>query len=277
MRWLITITGCLVVLSCAAEDEMSRTISVGGERDGGSEERDGGGGGWFPGVGASPGGGGSTSRKDAGAAPDGTLLSELDADDLAALCSDIAEIIEDESISRAELDAVSCTYSALFSIEITESEGTPLADRAQCQEHVADCVTLSAGSGRLICETERFAAASMSCSVEVADYRACMTAGLRAVADAVDVLTCANLSDPSDSEEAFLSAVALDPATHDECALIAVRCPMLIGGSPSGPPAEDGCDETCRFSDDGFCDDGGLDAQSSLCALGTDCLDCGIR
>lgn len=274
MRWLITITGCLVALGCAAEnDEMSRTVGVGGERDGGAD--------WIPGVGIPPASVGSPSgRKDAGDAPetpDGTLLSELDAHDLAALCSDIAEIVEDESLSPAELDAVSCTYSALFSVDITESEGTPLANRAQCQQHVADCVTLSAGSGRLSCETERFAAASMSCSVEVADYRACMTAGLRAIADAVDVLTCANLADPSDSEEAFLSAVALEPATHDECALLAVRCPMLIGGSPSGPPAEDGCDETCRYSDDGFCDDGGLDAQSSLCALGTDCLDCGIR
>jgi len=274
MRWLITIAGCLVALGCADEDEMSRTVGVGKERDGGVDD-------WIPGVGAPPVTGGSMSgRKDAGDAPetpDGTLLSELDADDLAALCSDIAEIIEDESLSPSELDAVSCTYRALFSIEITESDGTPVADRAQCQEHFADCVTLSGGSGRVSCETERFATASMSCSVEVADYRACMTAGLRAIADAVDVLTCANLSDPSDSEEAFLSAVELDPSTHEECALLAVRCPMLIGGSPSGPPAEDGCDDTCRFSDDGFCDDGGLDAQSSLCALGTDCLDCGIR
>jgi hypothetical protein len=272
MPWLIPIAACLVALGCAAEKEPSRTVSA-------SEERDGGG--WIPGTAVRPDVGvGSSGRRDAGddpVAPDGTLLSELDADALTALCSDIAEIIEDERLSRAELDAVSCTYSALFAIEITESDGTPLANRLQCQQHVADCVTRSAGSGRLSCETGRFTAASMACSVEVEDYRACMTAGLRALADAVDVLTCESLSDPRESEDAFLSAVELEPSVHDECALLAVRCPMLIGGSPSGPPAEDGCDETCRYSGDGFCDDGGLDAQSNLCALGTDCLDCGFR
>lgn len=265
--------GCLATLGCAAEDEAPRTVSTGDGVDGGGD--------WSPGIGLRPGGGGSTSgRADAGdtpEVPDGTLLSELDADDLAALCGDVAEIIEDENLSLAELNAVSCTYSALFNIEIAQSEGALLANRAQCQAHVADCITLSAGAGRLSCEADRFASASRACGVPVDDYRACMTVGLQAFADAIDVLTCENLADPRESEGAFLSAIALDLFTHDECALIAVRCPMLFGGAPSGPPAEDGCDETCRYSDDGFCDDGGLDAQTGLCALGTDCLDCGRR
>ncbi len=37
------------------------------------------------------------------------------------------------------------------------------------------------------------------------------------------------------------------------------------------------CEETCRFSGDGTCDDGGPGASFSLCDLGTDCMDCGIR
>jgi len=34
------------------------------------------------------------------------------------------------------------------------------------------------------------------------------------------------------------------------------------------------CDETCEFSGDGECDDGGPDSQYSDCGIGTDCTDC---
>ena len=37
------------------------------------------------------------------------------------------------------------------------------------------------------------------------------------------------------------------------------------------------CDLTCTFSDDGYCDDGGPNADYNLCGFGTDCLDCGAR
>eukprot|EP00900_Chrysochromulina_parva_P004319 jgi/Chrpa1/13889/Chrysochromulina_OHIO_Genome00024570-RA len=37
------------------------------------------------------------------------------------------------------------------------------------------------------------------------------------------------------------------------------------------------CTETCTSSSDGVCDDGGSDAESNSCALGTDCADCGPR
>ena len=37
------------------------------------------------------------------------------------------------------------------------------------------------------------------------------------------------------------------------------------------------CEDTCRFSGDGDCDDGGPDSDYSFCALGTDCTDCGPR
>ena len=42
-------------------------------------------------------------------------------------------------------------------------------------------------------------------------------------------------------------------------------------------PAEGLCTETCVFSNDGGCDDGGPGASFSLCDLGTDCADCGPR
>lgn len=37
------------------------------------------------------------------------------------------------------------------------------------------------------------------------------------------------------------------------------------------------CTNTCRFEGDGDCDDGGPGADYGLCALGTDCRDCGPR
>jgi hypothetical protein len=37
------------------------------------------------------------------------------------------------------------------------------------------------------------------------------------------------------------------------------------------------CLETCRFSMDGECDDGGAESMFDVCDLGTDCSDCGVR
>ena len=37
------------------------------------------------------------------------------------------------------------------------------------------------------------------------------------------------------------------------------------------------CDNTCTFAGDNVCDDGGSGSSFSVCDLGTDCADCGIR
>ena len=64
--------------------------------------------------------------------------------------------------------------------------------------------------------------------------------------------------------------------------------------SPALPPAASGvggshhderrtaagatlCEETCRYSGDSDCDDGGPGADYTTCELGSDCTDCGIR
>ncbi len=38
-----------------------------------------------------------------------------------------------------------------------------------------------------------------------------------------------------------------------------------------------GCDDSCSWAADGTCDDGGPGAETSACAYGTDCTDCGPR
>ena len=37
------------------------------------------------------------------------------------------------------------------------------------------------------------------------------------------------------------------------------------------------CTNTCRYANDGQCDDGGPESSNSLCEYGTDCQDCGSR
>lgn len=50
------------------------------------------------------------------------------------------------------------------------------------------------------------------------------------------------------------------------------------GGTPNPTTGEDGdCNNTCDYPSDGTCDDGGPGSDYALCALGSDCDDCGSR
>lgn len=51
----------------------------------------------------------------------------------------------------------------------------------------------------------------------------------------------------------------------------------LTASSAPPPPAGSLCTDTCRDAGDGWCDDGGEGSDYSICALGTDCGDCGPR
>ena len=46
---------------------------------------------------------------------------------------------------------------------------------------------------------------------------------------------------------------------------------------PEPPQQPELCSETCSFTGDGDCDDGGPGYDYSSCDLGTDCTDCGVR
>eukprot|EP00966_Prymnesium_polylepis_P276672 6392005-Prymnesium_polylepis.1 len=46
---------------------------------------------------------------------------------------------------------------------------------------------------------------------------------------------------------------------------------------PQAPPPPPGCADTCLYSRDGDCDDGGPGAEYADCPPGTDCTDCGVR
>ena len=47
--------------------------------------------------------------------------------------------------------------------------------------------------------------------------------------------------------------------------------------SSSSSSSGGGCTNTCSSANDGECDDGGPGAEYAVCALGTDCADCGSR
>lgn len=56
------------------------------------------------------------------------------------------------------------------------------------------------------------------------------------------------------------------------------RCEESENGAPPGQPTgQAGCSDTCQYARDGECDDGGPGAAYAVCALGTDCSDCGAR
>jgi len=54
-------------------------------------------------------------------------------------------------------------------------------------------------------------------------------------------------------------------------------CPNGSDTSDCRPGTGGGCSDTCQYAFDGECDDGGAGADTSLCLLGSDCSDCGVR
>ena len=59
---------------------------------------------------------------------------------------------------------------------------------------------------------------------------------------------------------------------------IAIPLQQTFPPSPSLPPPSPlGCDESCHYATDDWCDDGGPGAEYGECDLNTDCTDCGVR
>ncbi|NOX57604.1 MAG: carboxypeptidase regulatory-like domain-containing protein [Planctomycetes bacterium] len=87
----------------------------------------------------------------------------------------------------------------------------------------------------------------------------------------------------SDSRDAF--TVQIKPWRVIVCAAFAIM--FVAAGCQSVSPRVVGtgevleeiatCENTCDFSDDGVCDDGGPDSFSRSCTFGSDCGDCGTR
>ncbi len=61
------------------------------------------------------------------------------------------------------------------------------------------------------------------------------------------------------------------------CADIVACVTASFGGIEFGIVKPTLCTNSCTWAGDGACDDGGPGSSYSLCALGTDCTDCGPR
>jgi hypothetical protein len=68
-----------------------------------------------------------------------------------------------------------------------------------------------------------------------------------------------------EGEEPFMMPAGLD----------SLACASVCG--PTDGTDTTLCENTCTYSNDGQCDDGGPGADYSICDLGTDCNDCGPR
>lgn len=75
-------------------------------------------------------------------------------------------------------------------------------------------------------------------------------------------------------------SVTASLGTTGSCTSLVELLPLLDAlsgfGVGSGVPGTS-CSNTCDFARDAECDDGGPGSLTDLCALGSDCFDCGAR
>jgi hypothetical protein len=128
------------------------------------------------------------------------------------------------------------------------------------------------------CEPDSLTMSADGCSTTVSELSSCLGASVEQFESVFSGISCDSLSDPAVAAE-LLGMSAGDPTSLPECAPVAEDCPGLFAssGGSGGEPAADGCDDTCISAGDSECDDGGPDADWDICALGTDCADCGPR
>lgn len=81
-------------------------------------------------------------------------------------------------------------------------------------------------------------------------------------------------TDPSDRGVTFSTPPNLPPPSGSGAQPIA---PESGAAAPTSPPAPApaACSNTCRFANNGECDDGRQGSDTDLCGAGTDCTDCG--
>jgi hypothetical protein len=156
---------------------------------------------------------------------------------------------------------------------------------AACEEEVQRCMQNppddAAGEMEEVsidCDSSDATDGFVGCSATVGELETCLNAAIAEARSLLSLIDCATLTDPEMAREAARGGS--DPFGVPECEALNAECPGAVGGSgdaSNGEPAASGCTDTCEDADDGFCDDGGDGSDTSICALGTDCTDCGSR
>lgn len=92
--------------------------------------------------------------------------------------------------------------------------------------------------------------------------------------------SCAQLSPHCQDAQYGQGIRTVCPSTCGTCDIASpppATPPPLFFDPPPPPFADGGCHNACQHAADGDCDDGGVGAEFSECAHGSDCADCGVR
>ena len=225
------------------------------------------------------GGGGSNPSVSSGL-PKEASVSGLSETDQAQLCEATAEA----AASVVDEGSICTLLGAVAAITFSETTDQVTVDRATCEAARDECLNEDTvvETTEEQCSPDEVMSTLENCQATVGEVEACLSAQLRLVQSVVSRLNCGATITMDDIQDFEASQ---DPA---ECEGLDQTCPGLFsdtdfigdtGTTATGgsEPSATGCDETCFFSDDGECDDGGEGSVTSACGLGTDCMDCGQR
>lgn len=237
------------------------------------------------------GGTGGTIPVNTGLAPS-KVLSSITAAEGQTLCNSLVQSTQ-SVFGNGQLQRFTCTISALPTSIRENASGMPELDRAACEQSVSSCVA-EEGTTTVEnnCAEADLSTAFADCEATVSELQACLGASLAQMRALIQQVTCSAPLSQLMSGSGFEEPVA--------CDAFDMKCPgglSAIGDATDALPEIDegsagaggsggaggagggggGCTETCQDSMDHFCDDGGEDSETDICALGTDCTDCGPR
>jgi hypothetical protein len=253
-----------------------------------------------PGFGGPPSGSASVPGGSPGSG--GRRVSDLTEAEAEELCESLAEQY-DGAFGGADGARLSCTFAALAqSTRVDTSTGQQVVDPEACEAALEDCLASGAGDATTFaCDPDEFLAGAGSCDASIGEVQACFDAIFSRADELFEGIDCQSGSDPAEVADALSRLTAAAPP----CVALQSACPGLFdmgepsggagtggsggtggGGSGSGGSGGSGgsqeppggrCENTCRWPNDGACDDGGPGSQFGACPFGTDCGDCGPR
>jgi len=244
--------------------------------------------------------GGSGSGNVSTGLPSSKRLSELTAPEAQTLCIRLAQAGRD-ALSQNDFQRFTCTIEALGTSIQQDASGMTSIDRMACQAAVNSCLAEEGDTTtENNCAQADLAADLMGCTATASELEACLSASIGQLRNLLTTFDC-----DSTVSELMNSDGFEEPAA---CESLDMKCPGVLdaigdstevlpdmgmsssgtggaggaggfGGSAgsAGGEGPGGCSDTCRDAMDGWCDDGGEDSMSDICALGTDCTDCGTR
>lgn len=170
--------------------------------------------------------------------PSGKQLSQLTPEEANKACQTYAEAAS-QVLNGSDAQRLTCTLTgALASLEF-DANGNPTVNQSKCNDAVQQCLSGGSGSGGaaaggaagsgasgsppIDCNTANTPAQFMNCTATVGEMQACLDATFKAYQDAVNSVTCANVS-------SMLTAGGNTmPTTQSvaECQTVQSKCPNL--------------------------------------------------